>query len=155
MKSVVIARPPFRVGDVGVGAPQMSMKEAIKRYGDPEINSEASPVPSHTVTATTTPTPYEPVEEQEPRPPAFLPPSEDVSGSVVANAYGRQQNSSMHTCTLPRGEPFRTILTNALLLSIVSQLMSLVDCERTMLTCPNRLGSNALLNDYQERATII
>ena len=85
MKSVVIARPLFLVWHVGIGAPQMSMKEAIKKYGDPEINSEASPVPSGTVTATTTPTPHEPVEEEKPRPPAFLPPSEDVSGSVAAN----------------------------------------------------------------------
>ena len=76
---------PFRVGHVGIGAPQMSVKEAIKKYGNPEINSEASPVASGTVTTTTAPTPREPVEDEEPRPPAFLPPFEDVSGSVVAN----------------------------------------------------------------------
>ena len=46
LKSVVIARPQFRVGHIGVGAPQLSMKEAVKRYGDPETNSDTSPVSS-------------------------------------------------------------------------------------------------------------
>ena len=61
------------------------MQEAIEKYGIPEASSATSIVPSGTVTPTTAVTPAEPIEEDEPRPPAFLPPSENVSGSVVAS----------------------------------------------------------------------
>ena len=40
LKSVVIARPQFRVGHRGIGATQMSMKEAIQKYETHETNSD-------------------------------------------------------------------------------------------------------------------
>ena len=73
MKSVVIVRPTFRVGPAGRGAPQMTLQEAIERYGDPEISSDASPVPSGTKITTTESTPPELTSEEQPRQPAFLP----------------------------------------------------------------------------------
>ena len=33
MKSMVIARPLYRVGHLGRGAPQLTMEDAIERYG--------------------------------------------------------------------------------------------------------------------------
>ena len=51
MKSVVIARPLYRVGHLGRGAPQMTMEEAIERYGTPEAGSKVSSVPSGTTPA--------------------------------------------------------------------------------------------------------
>ena len=59
------------------------MKDAIERYGTPEAGSEVSSVPSGT-----TPTDMSleaPEAIKEAHPPAFLHPSDDVSGSVVTN----------------------------------------------------------------------
>ena len=83
MKSVVIARPLYRVGYLGRGAPQMTMEEAIERYGTPEAGSEVSSVPSGTTPADMSLEAPEAIGEAHP--PAFLPPSDDVSGSVVTN----------------------------------------------------------------------
>ena len=83
MKCVVIARPPYRVGHLGRSAPQMTMEEAIEQYGTPDAGSEVSAVPSGTTPADTSLEVPEAIEEA--RPPAFLPPSDDVSGSVVTN----------------------------------------------------------------------
>ena len=83
MKSVVVVRPPYRVGHLGVGAPQMSMEEAINRYGSVDANPETSPVPLGTGSANMSLEVPETVEETSP--PAFLPPSDDVSGSVVTS----------------------------------------------------------------------
>ena len=83
MKSVVIARPLYRVGHLGRGAPQMNMEEAIKQYGTPDAGSEVSSVPSGTTPADMSLEVPEAIEEA--RPPAFLPPSDDVSVSVVTN----------------------------------------------------------------------
>ena len=57
MKSVVIVRPPFGVGHAGRGAPQMTLQDAIERYGDPEISSDSCPVPTGTKITTTESTP--------------------------------------------------------------------------------------------------
>ena len=51
MKSVVIVRPSYRVGHLGRGAPQLTMREDIERNGDAEAGPEASSVPSGTVSA--------------------------------------------------------------------------------------------------------
>ena len=83
LKSVVFVRPLYRVGHLGRGGPQMTMEDAIERYGTPEAGSEVSAVPSGT-----TPTDMSleaPEAIKEAHPPAFLPPSDDVSGSVVTN----------------------------------------------------------------------
>ena len=78
LKSVVIPRPPYRVGHLGRSAPQMSLADAIEQYGDPDAGTEVSSVPSGTnPTAMSLEIP-ETVEEAHP--PAFLPPSDDVSG---------------------------------------------------------------------------
>ena len=61
----------------------MTMEDAIGRYGTPEAGSEVSSVPPGT-----TPTDMSleaPEVIGEAHPPAFLPPSDDVSGSVVTN----------------------------------------------------------------------
>ena len=79
LKSVVIPRPQFRVGNRGVAAPQMTMREAVEKYGTPEAGSSTSSVPSGTATPATAVSPAEPIKAEEPRPPPFLPPSEDVS----------------------------------------------------------------------------
>ena len=83
MKSVVIARPLYRVGHLGRGAPQMTMEEAYERYGTPEAGSEVSSVPSGTTPADMSL--EAPEAKEEAHPPAFLPPSDDGSGSVVTN----------------------------------------------------------------------
>ena len=109
LKSVVITRPQFRVEHVGVVASQMSMKEANKRNGTHETISDTSPVPSGTATATTATNPNEPIEAEEPRPPAFLPPSEDVSVSLVANDCKRIWEAARffhaHMCATKRRAP--------------------------------------------------
>ena len=79
MKSVVIVRPPYRVGHLGRGAPQMTMQEAIEQYGDSDAGPEMSSVPSGTGSADMSLEVPEAIEEASP--PAFLPPSDDVSGS--------------------------------------------------------------------------
>ena len=83
MKSVVIVRPPYRVGHLGRGVPQMTMREAIEQYGDADAGLEVSSVPSGTGSADMSLEVPEAIEEA--RPPAFLPPSDDVSGSVVTS----------------------------------------------------------------------
>ena len=83
LKSVVIARPLYRVGHLGRGAPQMTMEDAIERYGTPEAGSEVSSVPSGTTPTDMSLEAPEAIEEAHP--PAFLPPSDDVCGSVVTN----------------------------------------------------------------------
>ena len=94
LKSVVIPRPPYRVGHLGRSAPQMSLADAIEQYGDPDAGSEVSSVPSGTnPTAMSLEIP-ETVEEAHP--PAFLPPSDDVSGSVVTNDSKRIWMAAEH-----------------------------------------------------------
>ena len=83
LKSVVIPRPTYRVGHLGRSAPQMSLSDAIEQYGDPDAGSEMSSKPSGTRPMDMSLEIPETVEE--PHPPAFLPPSDDVSGSVVTN----------------------------------------------------------------------
>ena len=83
MKSVVIVRPPYRVGHLGRGAPQMTMQEAIEQYGDSDAAPEMNSVPSGTGSADMSLEVPEAIEEASP--PAFLPPSDDVSGSVVTS----------------------------------------------------------------------
>ena len=61
----------------------MTMEEAIERYRTPEAGSEVRPVPSGTTPADMSLEAPEAIEETHP--PAFLPPSDDVSGSVVTN----------------------------------------------------------------------
>ena len=83
MKSVVIVRPPYRVGHLGWVAPQMTMQEAIEQHGDSDAGPEMSSVPSGTGSADMSLEVPEAIEEASP--PAFLPPSDDVSGSVVTS----------------------------------------------------------------------
>ena len=83
MKSVVIVRSPYRVGHLGRGAPQLTTREAIEQYGDAEDGPEASPVPSGTGSAEMSLDVPEAIEGASP--PAFLPPSDDVSGSVATS----------------------------------------------------------------------
>ena len=83
MESVVIVRPPYRVGHLGRGAPQMTMQEAIEQYGEADAGHEMSSVPSSTGSADMSLEVPEAIEKASP--PAFLPPSDDVSGSVVTS----------------------------------------------------------------------
>ena len=94
LKSVVIPRPPYRVGHLGRSAPQMSLADAIEQYGDPDAGSGVSPVPSGTSPADMSLEIPETIEEN--RPPAFLPPSDDVSGSVVTNDSKRIWMAAEH-----------------------------------------------------------
>ena len=94
LKSVVIPRPPYRVGHLGRGAPQMSLADAIEQYGDPDAGSEVSSVPSGTNPIDMSLEIPETVEEA--RPPAFFPPSDDVSGSVVTNDSKRIWMAAEH-----------------------------------------------------------
>ena len=94
LKSVVIPRPPYRVGNLGRSAPQMSLEDAIEQYGDPDAGSEVSSVPSGTNPIDVSLEIPETVEEA--RPPAFLPPSDDVSGSVVTNDSKRIWMAAEH-----------------------------------------------------------
>ena len=61
----------------------MTMEEAIEQYGNPDAGPEVSSVPSGTGPADMSLEAPEAIEEA--RPPAFLPPSDDVSGSVVTS----------------------------------------------------------------------
>ena len=63
----------------------MSMREAVEKYGTPEAGSSTSSVHSGTATPATAVPPAETIEAEEPRPPAFLPPSADLSGAIVAS----------------------------------------------------------------------
>ena len=94
LKSVVIPRPPYRVGHLGRSAPQMSLADAIEQYGDPDAGSEVSSVPSGTNPIDMSLEIPETVEEAHP--PAFLPPSDDVSGSVVTNDSKRSWMAAEH-----------------------------------------------------------
>ena len=96
MKSVVIVRPPYRVGHLGRCAPQMTMEEVIEQYGTPDAGSEVSSVPSGTGPADMSLEAPEAMEEF--RPPAFLPPSDDVSGSVVTNDSKRIWMAAERLC---------------------------------------------------------
>ena len=91
---MVIPRPLYRVGHLGRGAPQMSLADAIEQYGDPDAGSEVSSVPSGTNPVDMSLEVPETVEEA--RPPAFLPPSDDVSGSVVTNDSKRIWMAAEH-----------------------------------------------------------
>ena len=59
------------------------MREAIEQYGDAEAGPEASSVPSGTGSAELSLDVPEAIEEASPL--AFLPPSDDVSGSVATS----------------------------------------------------------------------
>ena len=94
LKSVAIPRPPYRVGHLGRSAPQMSLADAIEQYGDPDAGSEVSSVPSGTNPIVMS---LEiPATVEEAHPPAFLPPSDDVSGSVVTNDSKRIWMAAEH-----------------------------------------------------------
>ena len=107
MKSVVVVRPPYRVGHLGVGAPQMSLEEAINRYGSVDANPETNPVPSGTGSANMSLEVPETIDETSP--PAFLPPSDDVSGSVVTGDSKRIWMAAEclypNTCAIRRRAP--------------------------------------------------
>ena len=107
MKSVVIVRPPYRVGHLGRGAPQMTMQEAIEQYGDADAGPEVSSVPSGTGSADMSLEVPEAIEEASP--PAFLPPSDDVSGSVVTSESKRiwmaAERLHPNMCAVRRGAP--------------------------------------------------
>ena len=94
LKSVVIPRPLYRVSHLGRGAPQMSLEDAIEQYGDPDAGSEVSSVSSGTNPVDMSLEAPETAEEA--RPPAFLPPSDDVSGSVVTNDSKRIWMAAEH-----------------------------------------------------------
>ena len=72
----------------------MSLEDAIEQYGDPDAGSEVSSVPSGTNPEDMSLEAPETV--QEARPPAFLPPSDDVSGSVVTNDSKRIWMAAEH-----------------------------------------------------------
>ena len=97
MKSVVIVRPPYRVGHLGRGAPQLTMREAIEQYGDAEAAPEASSVPSGTGCAEMSLDGPEAIEEASP--PDFLPPSDDVSGSVATSDSKRIWMAAERLCS--------------------------------------------------------
>ena len=101
---MVIARPPYRVGHLGRRAPQMTMEEAIEQYGTPDAGFEVSSVPSGTTPADMSLEVPEAIEEA--RPPAFLPPFDDVSGSVVTNDRKRiwmaTERLYANTCAIKR-----------------------------------------------------
>ena len=97
MKSVVIVRPPYRVGHPGRGAPQLTMREAIEKYGDAEAGPEASSVPLGTGSAEMSLDVPEAIEEASP--PAFLPPSDDVSGSVASSDSKRIWMAAERLCS--------------------------------------------------------
>ena len=107
MKSVVVVRPPYRVGHLGVGAPQMSLEEAINRCGSVDANPETSPVPSGTGSANMSLEVPETIDETSP--PAFLPPSDDVSGTVVTGDSKRIWMAAEclypNTCAVRRRAP--------------------------------------------------
>ena len=107
MKSVVIARPPYRVGHLGRSAPQMTMEEAIEQYGNPDAGPEVSSVPSGTGPDDMSLEAPEAIEEA--RPPAFLPPSDDVSGSVVTSDSKRiwmaAERLHANMCAIKRRAP--------------------------------------------------
>ena len=97
MKSVVIVRPPYRVGHLGRGAPQLTMREAIEQYGDAEAGPEVSSVPSGTGSAEMSLDVPEAIEEASP--PAFLPPSDDVSGSIATSDSKRIWMAAERLCS--------------------------------------------------------
>ena len=98
MKIVVIVRPPYRVvGHLGRGAPQLTMREAIEQYGDAEAGPEASSVPSGTGSAEMSLDVPEVIEEASP--PAFLPPSDDVSRSVATSDSKRIWMAAERLCS--------------------------------------------------------
>ena len=72
----------------------MSLADAIEQYGDPDAGSEVSSVPSGTNPIDMSLEIPETVEEAHP--PAFLPPSDDVSGSVVTNDSKRFWMAAEH-----------------------------------------------------------
>ena len=116
------ARPQFRVGQRGAAAPQMSMKEGVGRYGTQEADSDASPVSSGTATAAIT-TPDEPIEAEEPPLPAFLPPSEGVSGSAIVNDSKRIWEAAeffhAHMYATKRRAPPATLINVPLLSTVL------------------------------------
>ena len=151
LKSVVIPRPQFRVGHRGIAAPQMSIEELIEWFGDPEASSDTSSVPSGTVTAATAGTPNQPIEVEEPRQPAFLPPSENVSGSVVINdskhIWEAAEFFHAHMYAVKRRAP-PTTLTNAPSNNIVLPHKLLVRYVLTAPICRSKSGSNAPLSIF-------
>ena len=72
----------------------MSLEDAIEQYGDPDAGSEVSSVPSGTNLVDMSLEAPETVEGA--RPPAFLPPYGDVSGSVVTNDSKRIWMAAEH-----------------------------------------------------------
>ena len=87
------------------------MREAIEQYGDVEAGPEASSVPSGTGSTEMSLDVPETIEEASP--PAFLPPSDDVSGSVATSDSKRiwPQNVYVRTCVQSEGEHPRQKLT--------------------------------------------
>ena len=101
LKSVVIPRPPYRVGHLGRGAPQMSLEEAIEQYGDLEAGSEMSSVPSGTNPVDMSLEGPETLEEARPRlsfPPLMTCPVQ--WSPMIANVSGWPLSISTPACAL-------------------------------------------------------
>ena len=143
LKSVVIPRPPYRVAHLGRGAPQMSLEDAIEQYGDPDAGSEVSSVPSGTNPVNMSLEAPETVEEA--RPPAFLPPSDDVSGSVVTNDSKRIWMAAEHLypslCAIKKRAP-PTEAEQKKSIEPQYQRRSHVCCAPVTQICQSRLGNN-------------
>ena len=145
LKSVVIPRPPYRVGHLGRSAPQMSLADAIEQYGDPDAGSGVSSVPSGTNPIAMSLEIPETVEEAHP--PAFLPPSDDVSGSVVTNDSKRIWMAAEHLypsqCAIKKRTPpteteQKEINRTTIPAQVTRSLRPLTQ------TCRSRLGNSVL-----------
>ena len=143
LKSVVIPRPLYRVGHLGRGEPQMSLADAIEQYGDPDAGSEVSSVPSGTNPVDMSLEVPETVEEA--RPPAFLPPSDDVCGSVVTNDSKRIWMAAEHLypsqCHIKKG-PLPLRRSKRKLIEPQYQRRSHVRCAPVTQICRSRLGNS-------------
>ena len=115
MKSVVIVRPPYRVGHLGRGAPQLTMREAIEQYGDAEAGRKASSVPSGTGSAEMSLDVPEAIEEASP--PARQPSYHHLTMCLArwqpatVSEFGWPQNVYIRTCVRSEGERPRQKLT--------------------------------------------
>ena len=142
MKSVVIVRPPYRVGHLGRGAPQMTMEEAIEQY-DADAGPEVSSVPSGTGSVDMSLEVPEAIEEASP--PAFLPPSDNVSGSMVTSDSKRiwMAAERLHMCAVRRRAP-PTEADQKEVTESPSPRRSHGYCVPVMRTCLNKPGSSVL-----------
>ena len=155
LKSVVIPRPPYRVGHLGRGAPQMSLAGAIEQYGDPDAGSDVSSVPSGTNPIDMSLEIPETVEEA--RHPAFLPPSDDVSGSVVTNDSKRIWMAAEHLypsqCAIKK-RPLQLKRSKRRLTEPRYQHRSHVRCAPGTQICRSRPGNSVLESSCLRQLTI-